>query len=74
MCLPGFTDPWDPAKDITLDNPDYRFLGFSLAAGKLDWVLMRRLRVVATNCGNHNYAASDHKWLQADVHLISLGG
>ncbi|KAK9842835.1 hypothetical protein WJX74_003107 [Apatococcus lobatus] len=66
---PGFHDPWDPQQDITLDNPRYRILGFSMAAGKLDWLLMRRLQLVGKDCGNHDYSASDHKWLQADVQL-----
>lgn len=38
-------------------------------AGKLDWVLLRRLRVHATAEGNGSYAISDHKWLSADVTL-----
>ena len=73
FCCAGFSDPWNPDTDITLDNPKYRFLGMSLAAGKLDWLLMRQLQVVATDCGNHDYSISDHKWLQADVHLAGLG-
>ena len=52
---------------ITLDNPKYRFLGVPLMQGKLDWLLLRRLRVLATSVGNHDYAASDHKWLCAVV-------
>ncbi len=35
--------------------------------GKLDWVLLRRLEVASKGIGNHDYAASDHKWLSADV-------
>ena len=35
--------------------------------GKLDWVLLRRLAVHAKAVGNHNYSASDHKWLSVDV-------
>lgn len=35
--------------------------------GKLDWVLLRRLRVAAQAVGNHGYALSDHKWLAAEV-------
>jgi hypothetical protein len=35
--------------------------------GKLDWLLLRRLAVSATDMGNHDYSASDHKWLSADV-------
>ena len=54
---------------MTLDNPVYRVWGFSLMKGKLDSVLLRRLSVAATSIGNHNYGASDHKWLVADVVL-----
>ena len=65
----GFADPFSvvPAETITLDNPKYRFFGFSLMAGKLDWVLLRRLTVKSSVVGNHDYSASDHKWLCADV-------
>mmetsp|Transcript_8371 Transcript_8371/g.25104 ORF Transcript_8371/g.25104 Transcript_8371/m.25104 type:complete len:379 (+) Transcript_8371:2625-3761(+) len=64
---PGFKDPFNVAADITLDNPAYKFWGISLMSGKLDWVLLRRLQAVNTGIGNHDYAASDHKWLSADV-------
>lgn len=37
--------------------------------GKLDWVLMRGCNVVSKRMGNHDYSASDHKWLQVDVRL-----
>jgi hypothetical protein len=63
----GFTDPFDPVSTITLDNPQYRILGLSLMQGKLDWLLLRRLKIGATGIGNHDYTASDHKWLSADV-------
>lgn len=36
-------------------------------AGKLDWVLLRGLRVAGQAVGNNEYALSDHKWLSADV-------
>lgn len=52
---------------MTLDNPAYRVMGVSLMKGKLDWLLLRRLAVTATGMGNHDYSASDHKWLSADV-------
>lgn len=54
---------------MTLDNPQYRWFGLSLMKGKLDWVLLRRLRVAAQAVGNHGYELSDHKWLSADVAL-----
>lgn len=66
----GFSDPFDPVRTITLDNPRYRVLGVPLMAGKLDWVLLRRLAVRATAIGNHDFSASDHKWLCADVSLV----
>ncbi len=66
-CDAGFADPFDTVRDVTLDNPAYRILGFSLMKGKLDWMLLRRMSVSATAMGNHDYSASDHKWLSADV-------
>ena len=44
---PGFTDPFDPVRDITLDNPKYacRALGLHLMTGKLDWLLLRNMQV-----------------------------
>ncbi|KAK9820602.1 hypothetical protein WJX72_012209 [[Myrmecia] bisecta] len=63
---PGFHDPFDP-DTTTLDNPSYRIFRVSLMKGKLDWLLLRRLKAVATSIGNHDYKASDHKWLAADV-------
>ena len=63
----GFHDPFDPVRTITLDNPQYRCLGVPLMQGKLDWLLLRRLHVLGTSIGNHDYSASDHKWLCADV-------
>ena len=52
---------------VTLDNPRYRILAVPLMQGKLDWLLLRRLQVQVTSIGNHDYHASDHKWLCADV-------
>ena len=66
---PGFTDPFPARTTVTLDNPAYRWFGLSLMRGKLDWVLLRRLRVERTALGNEDYALSDHKWLTADVAL-----
>ena len=68
LANPGFEDPFDPVRDITLDNPAYRFLGLHLMTGKLDWMLVRGLRVAAHAMGNHDYAASDHKWLRITVY------
>ena len=47
----GFSDPF-PVRLVTLDNPAYRIWGISLMEGKLDWVLLRRLRAQATAVGN----------------------
>jgi hypothetical protein len=60
---PGFVDPWCPDGGVTLNNPTY----LGLMQGKLDWLLVRHLRVVSTSMGNHDYALSDHKWLCAEV-------
>ena len=65
----GFADPFHPVDTITLDNPSFRFFGISLMKGKLDWLLLRRLTVRDTSVGNHDYSASDHKWMCADVTL-----
>ncbi|KAL4422229.1 hypothetical protein ABPG77_009704 [Micractinium sp. CCAP 211/92] len=64
---PGFFDPFDPKLTVTLDNPKYRWFGLSLMKGKLDWVLLRRLRPLSQAAGNDGYALSDHRWLAADV-------
>lgn len=60
---PGFVDPWCPDGDVTLDNPTY----WGLMKGKLDWLLVRNLRVLGKSMGNHLYEVSDHKWLCVDV-------
>lgn len=65
----GFVDPWvaDNPDHATLDNPAWRFFGRSLMKGKLDWMLLRRLRVMHKDLTNHDYSASDHKLLWVDV-------
>ena len=68
----GFADPFDTQTTITLDNPAYRFFGWSLMCGKLDWLLLRGLDVQSKAIGNHDYNASDHKWLRADVFIKKL--
>jgi hypothetical protein len=67
----GFFDPFDVNKDITLDNPAYRIGPIHLMAGKLDWCLLRGMRVLSKHMGNSTYAASDHKWLLVEVELSS---
>ncbi len=64
---PGFSDPFDVSKDITLDNPAYRLGPWSLMTGKLDWALLWGLKVKGQSIGNHDYSASDHKWLLVEV-------
>lgn len=58
-------DPWDLVRDITLDHPDYR--GF--ASGKLDWLLLSNISVGSKDIGNHDFKASDHKYLVAELRL-----
>ena len=70
IVVAGFRDPFDVRKDVTLDNPTYRVAGVPLMAGKLDWLLLRRLAERRKDVGNHAYAASDHKWLSADVEFV----
>ena len=67
----GFADPFDH-NTVTLDNPAYRYLGFSLMKGKLDWLLLRKMQVLEKSIGNHSYSASDHKWLSATVTFKQL--
>ena len=65
--LPGFKDPFQPQRDVTLDNPQYRVFGWSLMKGKLDWLLIRASAVNDMEIGNNDYHASDHKWIRADI-------
>ena len=67
----GFADPFDVRRDVTLDNPQYRLLGWPLMAGKLDWALLRRLRAVHKEMRNLNYAASDHRLLLVEGEMDS---
>ncbi|KAG0240105.1 hypothetical protein BGW41_007198 [Actinomortierella wolfii] len=60
---PGFYDPWDASKDLTLHNPN--FLG--LLSAKLDYTLLRNLECHARARGNEDYSASDHQWLVVTV-------
>lgn len=66
---PGFADPFDAARDFTLDHPSYRILGYGLMQGKLDWVLLRGLEASYRCIGNHDFAASDHKWLLVECQV-----
>ncbi|KAJ1657796.1 hypothetical protein IWQ61_002853 [Dispira simplex] len=58
---PGFTDPWNTKRDITLTN----FYG--LYKGKLDWTLTMGFRCLSKVMGNHDYKASDHKYLVLEL-------
>lgn len=70
---PGFSEVF-PVTEPTLDNPNYRVLGVPLMTGKLDWLLYRGPLVVTDSVmGNHDYAASDHKWLAADFRACGSG-
>lgn len=64
---PGFYDPWNPDKDITLQQPKTGPINWNLVTGKLDWILIKDLKVSRKHIGNHDYSLSDHKWLM--VHL-----
>lgn len=66
---PGFACPFAASETITLDNPAYRWFGLSLMKGKLDWVLLRRVRWVKKDVGNLNYELSDHRWLLVEAVL-----
>lgn len=70
MHLPGFFDPFNVRKDVSLDNPAYRIGPLHLMAGKLDWCLLYGMRVLHKAIGNADYAASDHKWLSVEVELL----
>ncbi|KAK3812566.1 MAG: hypothetical protein J3R72DRAFT_480713 [Linnemannia gamsii] len=60
---PGFYDPWCARRDMTLHNPNF----FGILKAKLDYTLLRNLRCVGRTMGNHDYSASDHKWLLVEV-------
>ena len=61
LCNPGFIDPFDSYSDVTLSS--YR----GWYQGKLDWLLVRHCKVIRAAIGNHEYSASDHKWLLAEI-------
>jgi len=66
---PGFFCPFEASETVTLDNPAYKLWGYSFMKGKLDWALLRRLRLVKKELGNLNYELSDHRWLLVEVHF-----
>ncbi|CAG8463706.1 2623_t:CDS:2 [Ambispora gerdemannii] len=67
---PGFYDPWNPEHDVTLHLPKY----FGLYRAKLDWTLIRGFDVVKRWMGNHDYSASDHKYLMVALEFDDLLG
>ncbi|KAG0354629.1 hypothetical protein BGZ54_001555 [Gamsiella multidivaricata] len=60
---PGFYDPWSARDDMTLHNPNF----FGILKAKLDYTLLMNLKCVERKVGNHDYSASDHKWLLVEV-------
>ena len=63
---PGFADPFDIDRDVTVVNHCGCF------SGKLDWLFVRGpLEVVNTRMGNADFALSDHMWLLVDVCPLS---
>lgn len=66
---PGFDDPWDTDKDVTLQKPKTGWINWNLVSGKLDWLLVRNLKVSQKWIGNHDYKHSDHKWLMVMASL-----
>lgn len=69
---PGFVETF-PLSAPTLDHPSYRICGVPLMNGKLDWLLHRGGLYPADRAlGNHDYSASDHKWLAADFSLPGI--
>lgn len=60
---PGFYDPWTTGGDMTFHNPNF----FGLLKAKLDFTLLMNLKCVGKSMGNHDYSASDHKWLLMEV-------
>ncbi|ORZ36738.1 Endonuclease/exonuclease/phosphatase [Catenaria anguillulae PL171] len=58
---PGFVDPWDPVRDVTLSN----YGGYY--SGKLDWTLCMGLEVTDRAMANPKFEASDHRALVVTV-------
>jgi endonuclease/exonuclease/phosphatase family metal-dependent hydrolase len=63
---PGLACPF-PATTVTLENRAFVVCGVPLVATKLDWCLLRGVRVEATALANEDYGASDHKALVVNV-------
>jgi hypothetical protein len=68
----GFYDPFDPYNDATLWNYWGLFQGNENVKkidklGKLDWTLFRHFHIEGKDMGNHDYRASDHKYLLVEA-------
>ncbi|KAJ2721325.1 hypothetical protein GGI07_004052 [Coemansia sp. Benny D115] len=64
---PGWWDPFDAVKDITISN----HLGFMTA--KADWAFVRQMRVIGHWMENRDFAASDHRCLVLEVEHAHSG-
>ncbi|KAJ1836656.1 hypothetical protein LPJ63_000148 [Coemansia sp. RSA 2711] len=58
---PGWWDPFDPVRDITISN----HCGWMSA--KADWAFVRQFRVVRHWMANRDFTASDHRCLVLEV-------
>ena len=58
---PGFVEAFDVYEDVTLRN--HR----GLFQAKLDWLLVRGMTTGRRWMGNDAFAASDHRWLAAEL-------
>ncbi|KAJ1720214.1 hypothetical protein LPJ61_006193 [Coemansia biformis] len=58
---PGWWDPFDTVRDVTISN----HAGWMTA--KADWAFVRQFRVVRHWMANRDYAASDHRCLVLEV-------
>ncbi|KAJ2813189.1 hypothetical protein GGI24_006564, partial [Coemansia furcata] len=58
---PGWWDPFDPVKDVTISSHG----GWMTA--KADWAFVRQFKVVKHWMTNRDYSSSDHRCLVLDV-------
>ncbi|KAJ2351813.1 hypothetical protein IWW50_004590 [Coemansia erecta] len=58
---PGWWDPFDPVRDITISNH------WGWMTAKVDWAFVRQMRVVRHWMVNRDFAASDHRCLVLEV-------
>ena len=62
-----FDEPFDTSL-VTLKNY------WGLYEGKLDWLLLRKLKLVSKHVGNNDFSASDHKYLCVSILHDPSGG